>query len=307
MSARRGRSGSQRHGRRGGGLSTRVLSERGLSRIRLDPLLAQRWAVKYPSQLPYLRQMFSKAVKAGLIELNVWRFVEVDRRSAPRLPPSTEELDRMVAASRARGGWWVVFADCIVFTAYSGLRGGEVQGVQAQDVLDGGRRLVVRGKRRPGEAAPRVRTVAVFGPGREALARNLPEVGRVWRASKGGWLSQDVRDRCYGSLTRECGVVGTFHGLRHYMTTWLLDQGASKQDVAIQLGHIDAAGRVETTQVERVYGHPTVGPALDRLEAVANEGVPHAGRDGAGADARAEDGGVGQGEQDPELPGAVEA
>jgi integrase len=263
----------------------------------ITPLMAQAWAVENPSHVRFLRQMFEKACKAGLLGLNVWAHVEVERVSAPRVPPTPAQLGRLLGAARARGGWWSHFAECMIFTAYCGARGEEVERVQVADVLAAGSRVVLRGKRRAGEVEPRVRTVAVFGPGREALVSQLPEVGRVWRATQGGPLTQRVREGKFRVLRAEIGAEHlTFHGLRHFCASWLLDQGASKQDVAIQLGHRDAHGRVDTTQVERVYGHLTVEPALQRLEAVTTEGVPGVHGDavrGAGAHLQAEAGRVG--------------
>lgn len=248
----------------------RVYGERRLSDI--DVLAAQAWAVAHPSHVKFLGLMFSKACTAKLLGLNVWAHVEVERANAPRVPPTPAGLELLVGAARARGGWFDHFADCILFTAYCGARGEEVQRVQTADVLEAGARVVLRGKRRPGESDPRARVVAVFGPGRAALRAQMPQLGRVWRAAQGGPLTQDVRERQYKKLMVETGLSGTFHGLRHFCTSWLLDQGASKQDVAVQLGHRDDAGRVDTTQVERVYGHMAVEPALLRLEAVTSLG-----------------------------------
>jgi hypothetical protein len=247
--------------------------EHGALRLAdVTPLMAQAWGVAHPAQVKFLRLMFGKACKAGLLGLNVWAHVEVPDRSQPRLPPTTAGLGRMVACARARGGWWEHFAECLIFAAHSGLRREEVERVQTQDVLDAGERLVVRGKRRPGEECPRVRVVALFGPARAALLSEAPDLGRVWRAEKGGPLTQDVVDRTFKSLAVEVNVDSTFHGLRHYCSSWLLDQGASRQDVAVQLGHLDDAGHVDTTQVQRRYGHVAVEPALQRLVAVTTDG-----------------------------------
>jgi len=275
----------------------------------VEQLVAQRWAVANPGHVKYLRQMFDKAVAARLLTENVWRFVEVDAHSTPRLPPTPAGLALLIGAARARGGWWDNFADLIVFTAYVGPRQEEVVRVQASDVLEGGSRVVLRGKRRAGEREFRVRTVAVLGPAREALRRQAPQVGLVWRSQSGSPLTGGQVQKAYRELRREVGVSETFHGLRHFCASWLLDQGASKVDVAIQLGYMDEAGRVDTTQVTRVYGHMSADPALRRLEALANEGVPHVGDgdSGAGAVRGAAGPGVDRGEQDPEAPRAVQA
>lgn len=235
---------------------------------QVTPLVAQAWAVNHPGHVRYLRLMFDKAERAGLVETNVWKRVECDRSlGAPRVPPSPEGLARLVTAARASGR--DPFADLILFTAYSGLRLSEVAGVQATDVLESGRRVVVRGKRRAGESAPRVRVAAVFGPGREALRRQTPQVGLVFRSPAGRPLTKHSVGRVFREVRADAGFAGSFHALRHYAATWLLDRGASDRDVAVQLGHVDEAGHVDTTQVRRTYGHPSVSAALERLEAVA--------------------------------------
>jgi integrase len=229
--------------------------------------------VAHPTQVRFLKLMFAKACKAQLLGLNVWAVVELpDRSKGPRLPPTTAGLGRMVACARERGGWWPHFAECLIFAAHSGLRREEVERVETEDVLDAGARLVVRGKRRPGEERPRTRVVALLGPSRAALLSEASESGRVWRAEKGGPLSQDVVDRCFKSLAVEVNVDSTFHGLRHYCSSWLLDAGASRMDVAIQLGHVDDAGHVDVSQVQERYGHMAVEPALQRLAAATTDG-----------------------------------
>jgi integrase len=60
----------------------------------------------------------------------------------------------------------------------------------------------------------------------------------------------------------------TFHSLRHFHASWLLNQGASDLDVALQLGHGRKDGTVDPTLVRRTYGHPDVESGLARLEAL---------------------------------------
>jgi hypothetical protein len=305
---------TERHNAQMVGPFVRAHGHRKLSAV--DGLAAQAWAVRSPGSVRYLRLMFGKAVRAGLVETNVWDRVEVRSSGAARVPPTPVELERLTGTARARGGWWVHFGDLIVFTAYSGLRLEEVADVQVADVVGAGR-LVVRGKRRAGEAAPRVRVCAVFGAGAEALERQSPDVGRVWRSMQGRRLNKHSVGRAFGLLADEVGFAGTFHSTRHYLATWLLDCGASPEDVAVQLGHFDRAGHVDTTQVRRTYGHPSVEQALLRLDervtlesggvgsdaaAISQRrtGVPHVGDgDVPRSVAGAADGRVAQGQQDP--------
>jgi integrase len=64
----------------------------------------------------------------------------------------------------------------------------------------------------------------------------------------------------------------TFHGLRHFHATLLLDRGVAVMDVAAQLGHSDNGELVRAT-----YGHPDVGAALERVASIAG------GHDACGA------------------------
>lgn len=247
----------------------------------VDPLLAQKWAVKYPGQVRYLRLMFGKAVKVELLERNVWENVEAgDTDKRPRRPPTPDELERLLVAAREvyPGPRGEHYADLLEVVAYSGLRLGGVAGLRICDVLAPGRVWVV-------EKGDRGRESAVLGPGREALARALRRrseqiagPGALVLAPKLRtrllWVSPQARPfdkhslgRVYRRICNHAGIAdSTLHSLRHFCATWLIDQGASDQDVAIQLGHLDEQGHVNVEHVRGTYSHPTTEPALRRLE-----------------------------------------
>lgn len=244
-------------------------------------LLAQEWAVKHPGQVKFLRLMFSKAVKAGLLERNVWDHVELPKRTKPkRRPPTPGELDLILTAALDRYGEH--YADLFITVAFSGIRLSEVAALRCRDVALPGRLTIWDEKK------DRSQLVGVFGPGRDALAR---AVRRRWWSPKDMdrliWVSPQRRPftraslgRVYRNVCAEAGVTGTtLHSLRHFCATWLLDHGADDRDVAIQLGHVDEAGHANTEHVRNTYGHPTTGPALERLEALTEEGS----KDGNGA------------------------
>ena len=239
----------------------------------VTPMMAQPWAIKHPGHVRYLRLMFAKAVRAGILERNVWDAVEVPTAGAARPPaarrvPTLGEFEALVRAARQRYGDRV--ADMLVFTGFTGLRLSEMADVKACDVREDGRRLVVRGKRRPGQTDPRERTVAVFPAARDALLRHAPEVGLVWKSPTRRPWTLNSTAALMRAIGRDAGVEGvTFHGLRHFHATWLLNQGASDLDVAQQLGHRNADGTVDPTLVRRTYGHPDVEASLARLEGVA--------------------------------------
>lgn len=244
----------------------RVYGRRDLRSV--SRLEAQAWALRSPGSVRYLRLMWGKALRAGLVESSPWDHVEVVRRRREQAVPSVSQVRALAGVAAERG--WESFAGCILFAAYSGLRLSEVADVQAGDVLAGGRRVLVRGKRRAGEAAPRERTAAVFGPGRDALVGAAPEVGLVWLSPQGRRLNRTVVSKLFGVVRAEVGFAGTFHSLRRFHATWLRDQGADPRDIAQQLGHTDSAGRPYPELVDRVYSHPSAEVALGRLEAVAD-------------------------------------
>ena len=136
--------------------------------------------------------------------------------------------------------------------------------MQASDVL--GDRVAVRSAKRRGGEALRSRVAAVMGPGRAALARQTPEVGVVWHTPTGRPLTRESVGRLFKPVAEEAGHGGTFHSLRKFHATWLVDQGADPRDVAQQLGHVDRAGRPYPDLVDRVYASPSAELALQRLE-----------------------------------------
>jgi integrase len=237
-------------------------------------LLAQEWAVKHPGQVKFLRLMFAKAVKAEVLSRNVWEHVELPKRTKPkRRPPTPEELERLVDAARRRYDDHV--ADLILVVAYSGVRLSEVAALRCRDVALPGRLTIWDEKK------DRSWVIAVFEPGRDALARAVRrrwwsprDLDRlVWVSPQRCQFTRASLGRLYRNVCDEAGVTGTtLHSLRHYCATWLLDQGADDRDVAIQLGHVDEAGHANTDHVRNTYGHPTVEPALARLEALTQEG-----------------------------------
>jgi Phage integrase family len=242
--------------------------EYGPRQIRsITEMEAQAWAIRSPGSVRYLRMMWRRAVKANVAVENPWGDVEISQTERAKHVPSAVQVDLMAAAAKARG--WASFAGCIVFTAYTGLRVGEVADVSTGDVREDGRRLLVRGKRRAGEAAPRQRVVAVFPPARAVLLAHAPDIGLVWRSVQDRRLTQDTVSRMFGRVREDVGFLGTFHSLRRFHASWLADQGADARDIAMQLGHTDRWGRPYPELVNRVYAHPAVEPALARLEAVA--------------------------------------
>lgn len=225
--------------------------------------MARAYCSEHPSRYKFLRAMFFDAERDGLIPSNSNPFAAL-RISKPRKEryfPSTEEVGDLIRAAEEplRGR--------IRFSAYTGLRLGEMLAVRPVDfqvlprmryhvqaqINPSGDRVPVKGKTKdywitvPPEAVIDMQILIAGGRGEQP----------VWP------LTRAEHNKEWNALRKALKLPENFvwHSLRHHAATWFLDQGASDEDVAIQLGHSDGG-----TMVREVYGHRDRDKALDRLE-----------------------------------------
>lgn len=230
----------------------------------VTPLIAQDWANKDPRSVKDLRTAFNKAMIAGVVSYNVWKVVELPRRTKPLRPvPTPEQLEAALARCRERGGWHAgTWHDAILFTAYTGARLGGVVNLKREHVDLQARRAILR------EKGDKVRRVALLGRSVEALERALarPEVAHayVFPNCQRHRIGRSVASRAWRAVRGD--FAGPFHSLRHYAATWLAANEVDERDIAVQLGHVDALGRPYTHLVRSLYVHPDNDAALDRLE-----------------------------------------
>lgn len=239
----------------------------------ITPLMAQQWAVKHPSQVRYLRRAWEKAVLMQIVPFNVWKVVELPRRSEPtRGVPTLEQLDRAVWRCRERGGWFEEFADMLEVVAFTGARTGGIVSLERSAVDLRARRVILH------EKGNKSRRVVLAGRSLDAMARSVARAEpRV--LSKLVFLTQQGRPitrYTTGHYWRQVrgDFDGPFHSLKHFAGTWLASQGVDERDIAIQLGHYDSQGRPYTGLVRRVYVHPDHEQALARIEALTVERPP---------------------------------
>lgn len=256
------------------GFRTAEASEHGAMKVaRVTPMLAQQWALTCsPNQIRHLSRAWQKAVVMGVANTNVWRLVTLPRRQkAPVCAPTAEELRGILRQCETRSlageSWWIAFADLIEVAAYSGAREAGLMGLRRSAVdLAGGRFTVT-------EKGEKTRTIVLCGPGRDAMRRRLdaalpclamPARHMVFlnrrRELLTAYVVQDAWRQVRGDFPHG------FHSLKHYAATWLRAQGVSADDVAIQLGHTDAAGRPQAQLQQRVYVHPDHSLALERID-----------------------------------------
>lgn len=162
--------------------------------------------------------------------------------------------------------------DLILTAAYTGLRGMvELARVEAEHFdPDTDTLFVPEGKAAPnGKRRPRM--VPVVSHGRAALRRTIA------RCTEYNWIFRQPRNRNawhanalgqnYNPLRDATGTPGTFHSLRHFYASYLLDHGVAELDVAVALGHFDREGRPNSELVRETYGHANHLKAIARIGA----------------------------------------
>lgn len=228
---------------------------------------ARTYGLKYPSRIPALRAMFNDAMRDHLSPHNPFAALRIAKPRKERYFPSTEEVEDLIRAAQEP------LRSRIRFSAYTGLRLGEMLAVRPCDVryFLAQPRVRVREQINPrGERVPRKGKIKDYWASmpheaasamEEALRKSVSDQMPLWPLiryeAQGEW----------NALRKRLKLPENFvwHSLRHHAATWFLDQGASFEDVAIQLGHDDGGQQIRDT-----YGHMSREKALDRLEAVVS-------------------------------------
>jgi integrase len=249
------------------------------ARRRIDSITvaeARVWAVQRPGELSALRAMFNDARKVGLLTVNPFAGLGIERGRGRRdLPSEWLTADDVLAledtARRCHGDYGDTMAAVIRFVAETGVRPGEMYALERGDLH--GRTCTVRraadSKTRTVTAPKngRARTVVLTSAARDAAERAIrfegtdlvfcsPQ-GRQFWASSFNYVWNPVR-KAAGRPTM------AFYELRHYCATHLLELGLSPADVAVQLGQTDGGALVMST-----YGHPSENAARARILAAA--------------------------------------
>jgi integrase len=212
------------------------------------------WAASHQGTIRWARTILQDAVTAGLVDTNPLQGIRQPRSTFKVTPPTAEEVALLADHAGALG-------PMVLCAAYSGLRAAELRALQGVDlwVADDelGRIYVRDGK----GGKPRVSLL--FEPGLSAALESKGDrVSYVFRRRYRAWDSNAMK-HAWLRARAEVGLTTRFHDLRHFHATWLLDRGATADDVAVQLGHSSPA------LIYSTYGHPSREKALGRLAAIA--------------------------------------
>jgi integrase len=249
----------------------------------------ERFAQVYPGAARYARTLLNDYTDAGMLDVSPSEGVRI-----PRLPkrkvivPTVEEVVKLVStarnvsSTRQKGNIYTHMATMIPVAAYTGLREGEQRALAVVDLRERGehndvieaeveysidRREQLKAPKTKSSqdtftflgATPRImRTLSSEGWSQVNRDAQTPvREGRFWP------MTRAQRQTAWDYIRRQAGVSVTWHSLRHFCATWLLDNDASIDDVALQL-------RCSVEEIRATYGHPNRKAALARLRAISD-------------------------------------
>jgi integrase len=219
--------------------------------------------VQTKGPITVVRTVLRAAHESGLLD----RFPEVPSGlvvTSRKLPdaPTSEEVEAML---RAPG--WVGLA--VALGALAGLRMGEVRGLEVRDIdFDRHRILVRRAMSEDASLTPKSghEREVPLAEGlelrlREAVRDKLPRARVVVDAGGETPDRQQVLHQLKRFLSRSHLRERSFHSLRHYFITELMNNGASAEAVRVLAGH----SKLEMTQRYAHAATPHLRAAIDKL------------------------------------------
>ncbi|MDQ2782710.1 MAG: site-specific integrase [Actinomycetota bacterium] len=195
-------------------------------------------------------RMFAAAVDDRVIPASPCRRIILPTKSdLDVVPPTLEQVRAIEGAMGERGA-------AIVVLAGSGLRIGELLGLQVRDVdflrrtIRVERQRLQSGRLGPTKSPKSVRTVPVGQVVIDALAAHLsqqPSHGDLFLDPSGrGPMTYRQWKPLWAVATTAAGVDFTTHGLRHFYASALIAGGASVRQVQAVLGHSSAVITLRT-------------------------------------------------------------
>lgn len=225
---------------------------------------AEEWARENRWAVPGVVTMLNAAVKADVLDSNP--FSGLSKKGPGRRhnkPLSVADVERLAtAAEKAHGKGIGAF---VVFTAYTGMRVGEVFALQWSDIDFKANRVHVRRRLYENDLdlpkANRVRSVVLLPEARDALLGLNRTTEWIFLNKSGGRLSKSALAYYWQKIESGFGRPVQPHELRHFCGHHLyVTYGMQDRLVAEQLGHNDGG-----ELIRKLYGHGDVG-ALEEIE-----------------------------------------
>jgi integrase len=155
----------------------------------------------------------------------------------------------------------------VTFAAYSGMRPGELFALEWPDIDFDAMRIDVRRRLYRGRVdlpkSNKPRRIALTPPARDALLGHPRDGALVFRAKRGGRLSQSTLSGYWGKVLARAGLDFDFYlATKHWCVHHLyVERGLPPRVIAEQMGW-ELAG---TLKLLKVYGHGDVG-ALEEID-----------------------------------------
>lgn len=257
---------------------------KGVPMHQIDRATARTWGLENKHRVPAVRAMFTDARLDGVIDANPFEQLRISKTAGRKHIEALTEKEVRELAKIADKKWpdWPVMSAMIVFSAYSGLRLGEMLALRWADIdWENG---LIRVDRQWSQKArtytpPKsglTRVVALLAPAADALRRvdrNLGAHDLVWYSRRGKRIEPSLHDYYWRQVVntfneragedRAAALDLEWHGLRHFTASLLVDKGAQPHDIAGQLGHTDG-GKL----VQELYGHLYTDNSISRIQAV---------------------------------------
>jgi integrase len=154
-----------------------------------------------------------------------------------------DEYKRLIESCTVLGGYGAEFRAMIQFSAWTGVRAGELHALRWDDI-DGETIHVRRARKRDGSVGKlkngKARAIAYLPPA-QALD-DIPQCPDefIFHSPRGNPLVQGSHHYAWRSVRAAAGLPETrWHDLRHFCATQLLELGLSHFDDSVQLGHED--------------------------------------------------------------------
>ena len=244
---------------------------------------AREWAEENKSRVAAVRAMLNDARLEGILAVNVFSNLRLEQsRGRKDIDPMTEAEVRLLAqVAYERWEEWPCMGAMVLVAAYTGIRFGELLALQWDDLDWAAGTVTIKrqwSQREMAYSTPKnkkPRTVALGPLATEALRKldkhMSPDGKLVFYSPTGKRLTaplhdyywRQLREKFLGKLGAERGkaIELTWHVLRHFTGSWLVDKGVPSRDVAYQLGHTDG-GRL----IEQLYGHRYPDSSLRRIQ-----------------------------------------
>jgi integrase len=233
-------------------------------------LEARAWALTVPRNVSrVIGTMFEDARDVGLVDANPFANLRLPstEKSPEITAPSMDDYKTLLEACTILGGYGPEFKAMIQFAAWTGVRQGELFGLQWSDIRTD-TISIERSRKLDGSLGTpkngRSRVIALLPP-----AQVLDAVPRrkgspfVFHSPRGRPLIKGTHGWSWQKVKAASGQAGVrWHDLRHFCATQLLELGLDHFAVSVQLGHTDGGALVMAR-----YGHPSVDAARLRLQA----------------------------------------